>query len=429
MPTAGAVGRRLRLRFAAAQPAASHEDRSVTADVATAGGVRASVRERAHAPRLVFADHLRLVLVVLVIAHHAVEPYASSHAFWTHLPDPPVPGLWAFLWVNAAFFMGALFLLAGAFTPASFDRKGAAAFLRDRAVRLGIPLVFGFLLLIPFQGWIYHLAYRPWPAAGYWDYFVHYYLGFGGKPPGWPGPRWPDLQFGHLWFVEHLLVYAVLYAVWRMLAPTKLRSLRLAPPTHVAIALYAVGLAVATFAIRRWYPQDSWIALLGFIQVEPAHLPQYASLFVIGILAGRGDWLAAMPKRRALPWLALGLGLALAFYVIVGVGLTGRFNSQSFVVCAWEAALCTGLCVGLPVAFRELASRQNALLRALSTNSYAAYVFHFPIVMVLQWLLIGSVLPVAGRILVTVAGGVIATFLLTEFVVLRLPGARRVFGS
>lgn len=71
-------------------------------------------------------------------------------------------------------------------------------------------------------------------------------------------------------------------------------------------------------------------------------------------------------------------------------------------VCVWEAPLCTAMCVGVPVVFRELASRQNSLIHMLSADSYAAYVFHFPIVMIVQWLLIGTALPVAARILVTI---------------------------
>jgi len=47
--------------------------------------------------------------------------------------------------------------------------------------------------------------------------------------------------------------------------------------------------------IRIWYPQDHWIAFLGFVQMEPAHIPQYASLFVIGLFAGPRRWLETMP--------------------------------------------------------------------------------------------------------------------------------------
>jgi glucan biosynthesis protein C len=43
-------------------------------------------------------------------------------------------------------------------------------------------------------------------------FFVYYrdvYFGLEEQPAGWTGPSWPDLQFGHLWFVQHLLVFAL----------------------------------------------------------------------------------------------------------------------------------------------------------------------------------------------------------------------------
>ena len=53
--------------------------------------------------------------------------------------------------------------------------------------------------------------------------------------------------------------------------------------------------------------------------------------------------------------------------------------------------------------------------------------FHFPIVMLLQSLLIGSGLPLWARLIATIAAAVPLTFLLTNFVVLRIRGSRRVF--
>jgi glucans biosynthesis protein C len=380
------------------------------------------------APRLAFVDNLRSVLILLVIAHHAVEPYASKDARWTILPDPAVPGLWSFLWVNAAFFMGALFLLAGIFTPASFDRKGSVAFLRDRSIRLGVPLIFGFLVLIPLQAWFHHRVYRAMPPIGYGDYFTNYFLGLAPKPAGWPGRTWPDRELGHLWFLQHLWIYAGLYALWRTFIPAKPKAAaEKIPPGNFAIAVYAVLLAAGTWAIRQRYPQDTWIDFLGFVQVEPAHILQYASLFLIGIYAGPRLWLQNLPTRRGLAWLALGLGLAVLCYVMAGTGLIRRFDSQSWFACAWESALCTSLCVGLPVAFREFANRTGPILKMLAANSYAAYVFHFPFVMMIQWLLIGSGLPIAVRIAITLTGVIAVTFAFTSLIVLRLPGAGRIF--
>lgn len=48
--------------------------------------------------------------------------------------------------VDQAFFMGMCFLVAGYFTPGSWRKKGTVRFVRERLVRLGIPLLaFGFV--------------------------------------------------------------------------------------------------------------------------------------------------------------------------------------------------------------------------------------------------------------------------------------------
>jgi peptidoglycan/LPS O-acetylase OafA/YrhL len=377
--------------------------------------------------RLDYVDAVRVVLIVLVVAHHSVEPYVSAHATEMPLPGPPIPRAWVFLWVNAAFFMGLFFLLAGYFTPGVFDRKGAGDFLGDRWNRLGLPLLFGWIALAPLLGWA-QITFGPAPLhVDYWTYLTRDFFGFGEKPADWPTDMpWPLNNLGHLWFLEHLLIYATLYAGLRVFVFHR-RKLALEPPSHGAIAAYAVALAAATFVIRIWYPQDRWIGFLGYIQMEPAHFPQYASLFVIGVLAWPGRWIDTMPTRRAMVWLAVGVGLALAAYLVIGLGVISGFGSQDWRVCAWESFLCVGLCVGLPVLFRELKLGRGRIWRALTTNAYAVYVFHFPIVLLLLWALMDAPAPKWARLFMTVAGAIVASFAFTNWVVLRLPYARRVF--
>jgi glucans biosynthesis protein C len=322
-------------------------------------------------------------LIVLVVAHHSVEAYVTAHPPEIPMPDPPLARAWVFLWVNAAFFMG-LFFLAGYFTSGAFERKGAAAFLADRGLRLGLPLVLGTVLIVPLAGWA-HIALDPaMPPIGYWtyltqDFFLHAH---GPKPDVWPrGERWPGFNFGHLWFLEHLLVYAVLYAALRLIARRDRGLAVRSPPSHRAIFGYAVLLAAVTFVIRIWYPQNRWIAFLGFIQMEPAHIAQYAGLFAIGVVAGPRRWLETMPARRGLLWLAVGVGLALIAYLLAGTGAiaggaTDDSDSRGWRVCTYEAFLCAGLCVGLPVLFRELALGVGRVWHVLAANVFAVYVFH-----------------------------------------------------
>ncbi len=375
-----------------------------------------------------------MILILLVVAHHSVESYVTAHPPEVPLPDSPLSRGAVFLWVNAAFFMGLFFLLAGYFTAGAFDRKGAPAFLGDRALRLGLPLALGTVAIVPLAGWA-HIALDPaMPPVGYWTYLTQDFFGRGPKPEFWPqGARWPDFNFGHLWFLEHLLIYAVLYAAVRTFVPRDRGLAGRDPPSHGAIAAYAVLLAAATFTIRIWYPPNRWIGFLGFIQMEPAHIAQYASLFAIGVFAGPRRWLDTIPTQRGLVWLAIGVGLAIAAYLLVGTGMVDRgeagggTDSGNWRLCLYESFLCVGLCVGLPVLCRELALGTGRLWRMLAANVYAVYVFHFPIVLLLQWALIGAPAPKWVRMVATVIGAIFCSVVFTNWVILRLPYARRVF--
>jgi peptidoglycan/LPS O-acetylase OafA/YrhL len=109
-------------------------------------------------PRTDFIDRLRVVLTVLVIVHHAAITYGGSGGwFYREVTDGGLPSsmtLTLLTAVNQAFFMGMFFLLAGYFTPASLAKKGAARYLGDRLIRLGVPLViFGFVLARSVPRW------------------------------------------------------------------------------------------------------------------------------------------------------------------------------------------------------------------------------------------------------------------------------------
>jgi glucans biosynthesis protein C len=332
--------------------------------------------------RLEYLDSLKVLLTILVIAHHAGQAYGPTGGRWPIFEPERAAILGPFLAVNAGFFMGLFFLISAYFLPASFDRKGASHFLLERTVRLGVPLVGVGLLIGALTQTTFELA--------------------------------------HLWFVAHLLVYAVLYTAWRAL---RLPALVVRPPTHRTILGYALLLAGVSAVVSLEFPIDRWVNLLGVLPAEVAHLPQYASLFAIGLLAARGRWLEALPTRTGLLWLAIGVSLAALRYLyalLMGAAPAPQLWS------AWESVMCVGLCVGLPVLFREYGGLPRRLLRALAPNAYAAYVVHVaPVVVGLQIALAPvSFDPFTKFALVTLAG-VPLSFLLAASL-RRLPGVRAV---
>jgi surface polysaccharide O-acyltransferase-like enzyme len=177
-------------------------------------------------------------------------------------------------------------------------------------------------------------------------------------------------------------------------------------------------MAGATAMVRiAGFPQDRWVIVLGVVPVEVAHLPQYASLLVVGVLAGRGRWLEHLPTRTGMLWLAIGLLLSVARYL---------YTPDPMLWSVWESFLCVGLCVGLPVLFREHLNTSTGWLRVLAPNAFGAYVVHvLPVVVGLQFVLVQvNVDPLVKFGIVTVFG-VPLSFLLSAGL-RRLPAVRAV---
>jgi glucan biosynthesis protein C len=345
--------------------------------------------------RLYFVQWLRVFLISLVVAHHAAQPYGPTGGAWP-IDDPANAGwLGYFFSVNAAFFMGFFFLIAGYFTGSSFDRRGGAAFVRDRLVRLGIPLVFVTFFVF---GPLTYILVRP--PTGFADYFFRDYIG-----------RW-QIEEGHMWFVAQLLAYSLLYGLWRAVRAWSGRSRReWSPPApgNRTILAYAVALGAVGALVRTQFPQDVWTMVLGVIPVEPAHLPQYASMFVIGIVAGRGGWFTNLPTVVGVRWFLIGL-VAIACAVV----LSTFQNSLPFDMgVAWgvfEAFVCVGFILGLLVFFRRYCAKPGAWLQRLDGNVYGVYIVHLFIVVALQYAILSFDWPATLKFLCVAAVGLVLSF-------------------
>src|ERR1700719_4116846 len=116
--------------------------------------------------RLFFVYNLRWTMIILVISMHAADTYSPLGNWYfvdrTQLRIPELLTFVAWQMYLQSFFMGLLFFIAGIFVPASFDKKGPLRFLRDRAVRLGLPVLFYMFVLGPITE--YYVAHS-WRAA------------------------------------------------------------------------------------------------------------------------------------------------------------------------------------------------------------------------------------------------------------------------
>lgn len=154
-------------------------------------------------------DALRASAMLLGIVFHAAWIFAPSF-FWT--PITELNGNWYclfFFYTCHIFRMQIFFLMAGFFAALLISKRGAWSFLRNRMIRIALPLVVGWLILYP---------------------IMEYYQFVGGKESGriqsdaTVGALVLEsiqsinvflFQFFHLWFLYYLLMISVALLVIR----------------------------------------------------------------------------------------------------------------------------------------------------------------------------------------------------------------------
>lgn len=100
------------------------------------------------AARVAFLDHLRYLMVVLVVVHHAVAAYAGIASHWV-AQDTTFPAADTIRELLDVFMMPVLFFAAGYFALPSLQKKGTWGFLRDKAKRLLVPWALAVLVVVP----------------------------------------------------------------------------------------------------------------------------------------------------------------------------------------------------------------------------------------------------------------------------------------
>ena len=341
-----------------------------------AQGAVAGEERAAAASRLIFIDNIRWVMIVLVITMHAAVTYSNLGRWYYNEKAPLSPGgrIFFIFWQTwlQSFFMGFLFFIAGYFVPGAFDRKGAGRFLRDRAVRLGIPTLLYMFVVGPLT--IYYLLVRPEGILrSFPDWWLHYVTG-------------PDIRgggTGPLWFCAALLIFCAAYAAYRALRPS-VPSSRPWLPGDRHVLFFAATMAAATWLVRIVQPMGTAIW-----NMQLCYFAQYILLFAAGIHAYRHNWLTRVPRALGLRWLVLVLTAGTVWFVGLlasalkfqwGDRIMGGLHWESAVFAGWEQFFCVGVCLGLIVLFREHWNIQPRTVRFLSDNAFAVYVFHPPVV-------------------------------------------------
>jgi glucan biosynthesis protein C len=360
--------------------------------------------------RLLFVSRYRGFLIVLIVLIHTGITYGAAGS-WYYTEQNGV------LWLKAlgtfigavaqSFALGAFFFLSAYFLPSSLEHRGPWGLIRERSVRLLIPLgIYSFIanpLLV--------MAVAAWGR-------------------GSPIPLGPWFGTGPLWFVEALYLFMLVYLAGKLLLPRGI-GMR-APggiPSRRAILLYIPVAAALGFLVRTVFPVGS-----GISNLQPGFFPMYIILFATGIKAGREQWLEDIASVPIGFWAILA-GLGLITFPLLGIAggalhhaaaFLGGFTWQSAAYALWEAATGTALLVVTLVLFSRARWITPGIGESFSSSSYGIYLLHSFFVVLLALAMKGLAVHPAVKWMTLSICGVCLPWLLT-LALRRVPGFSRVF--
>lgn len=362
--------------------------------------------------RLAYLDNLKTLLIAGIIAAHAVQGY-SEFGSWTYQdvqevtlsPVVEVISVVALMSLGALFLMALFFLISGMLTEDSLARKGSHRFVTDRLLRLGVPFAIYTLVVWPVLE--YALLEPILHRGSYWRSFTD---------------TDPVLDNGPMWFVGVLLIFSLALVAWRRWFPPSP-----APRAELGwrrLVLLALGVGVATFAIRIALPADS---------NQPLNLklwawPEYVALFGLGVLAARHRWLRPVPGELAR---RCGIATIVGIVCIAGsvlsaepLGLTEEAYFGGWRLTALLAAMTEGfVAVCAPIWVLAFAQRHlngsGPLRRAMARSSYLAFMLQGPVLVGLALALRPVDLSGDVKALVVASLGVVGSFALAWPIVTR----------
>jgi peptidoglycan/LPS O-acetylase OafA/YrhL len=369
--------------------------------------------------RLYYVDAIRILAIGLVLLAHVVEvfnPWDEWHI--ANLERSRVAGEVAVL--VAPWVMPIVMLLAGVSAWYSLRRRDNTTYVRERAVRLLVPLAAGTLILVPPQVYLERRLHGQF-AGSFFAFYPHFFQGV--YPDG-------NLSWHHLWFLAHLFAYSVLaLPLFRYLQRGDNRAM------HWAARVCGGPGGILWLAVPLILERNVLWGLFRERHMLTSDWSNHALLFVAyiyGFILAGTPWLGSVIDaqwRRTMLLGAIGTG-------VLGIGAwNGMLPSRIpppyslkylafwtlYAVCAWAWM------VGVLGAGRRWVRHDSPLLRYGRRVGYGLYIVHQPIIVAVAFVVVQWHQPVAVKFLVVLVTSIIGTVLSAE-VVGRVPFARALLG-
>ncbi|QQO08447.1 acyltransferase family protein [Breznakiella homolactica] len=374
--------------------------------------------------RKYYLDWLRVITVALLVPHHAAITFSHIGDAYV-LTREPVNSLYFFIqstFLNL-WFMRLLFFISGIAAFYGLRKRSHREFLTERVKRLLVPTLFGVALLCPASA--YMLAKNTYGFTGSLLQFYPVFFSNFEKYLGW----------GHFWFLAYLFVYSVILIGIRKYCGGTCSRYRermgrlLSAGNGIFLPMAAVVFLEMVF--RPFYPGRQ------NLYADWANVTVYLLFFLAGYAFGsREDFLEAVTKKIGgfglLGGISAGCYIVLAYIQWRSPQYAGRIHTAGYGYAAFSAFFrgiaeysLVMVCVGTA---RKYLNRRGPVFSYLTKTSFALYIFHFVLLSLIMYFLIG--IPANPFLLygIAAAGTYLLFILVFELIVKRISPLRFICG-
>jgi glucan biosynthesis protein C len=314
---------------------------------------------------------LRAAATVLVILLHAGVPYCVTPMqglAWPVRHPQPSTVVDVLFWAIACCVMPVFFSLSGYGAAQSLAARGPHEFLKGRWQRIGMPLLIFAAVLLPCE---LYLWLTGWALDGQISWRKLQSLKVDN----------PDLWgLSHLWYLEYLLVYCALLALWDRVRGRK--ETQGWQSLGFRGLLRLVALTAAATLVLWWSPE----VLVGFqhsFLPVPAKFAFNGAFFAAGVLTFRRTDVQSVlrPTGRGLIPLAGGVAaFAAVFPWLPRQAADGLAGWDRVVLAVGLAGFASMTTAGLWQICTQQQSPSSRGVRFASAASYWTYLVHHPLV-------------------------------------------------
>jgi uncharacterized protein (DUF2147 family)/fucose 4-O-acetylase-like acetyltransferase len=374
-------------------------------------------------------DWLRIGATLLLFVFHVGMVFNPGPFY--HIRNDQLSFAWLVICgFISLWHMPLFFLLAGWSLCGSLGARGPAGVLKERTLRLLLPLVFGCILFMPAIKYLElssgldlnHAGLRVSPSLQ--DGFRPVVPG--GLPVAAPFdesfteflPTFFTLDrftWAHLWFVAYLFTFTVVYLpafAYLLRRPAEIQ--RVSP---LFVYAPAVPLVLVQLLLRERWPgiqnlYDDW-----------ANFAYYTTYLFAGFVLARFPALEEMARHE---WRrALVLGVAICGVLLGGVL---RLYEAPWPLLAGSAVAGWCFVVAALGLARRFLSFESATLHYLSEAAFPIYILHQAAIVIPGYFIVRLSLGIAPKFLLMLAVAVLLTFGVYHLIVRELAAARFLFG-